>query len=160
MSPNAGPSGPRIDLGNEVRDRRRDDYPVHRSVPTRWTDHDTYNHVNNAVHYQLMDTAVNGWLLDASGVDIRTLPAMGLLVENGCRYFRQINFPQTVVVGIRLEGSGRSSVRYELALFTADPTPAAVARFVHVYVDRSTQAPVAIPVEVEQALEQLRSWPS
>jgi len=150
----AGPgpaSGPGVPAGEDVRTRRRDDYPVQRAVPTRWADHDTYDHVNNAVHYQLMDTAVNGWLLDSSGVDVRKLPAMGLVVETGCRYFQQIRFPQTVAVCIRLEGSGRSSVRYELGLFTDQQTPAAVARFVHVYVDRSTQEPVAIPVEVERA---------
>lgn len=158
MSPGSRLTGdvPQGKTREDLRTRRLGDYSVHRSVPTRWADHDMYNHVNNAIHYEVMDTAVNGWLLDATGVDIRTLPAMGLVVETGCRYFQQVHFPQTLVVGLRLEGSGRSSVRYELGLFTDGQTPAAVARFVHVYVDRSTGATVPVPVEVERALDQLR----
>lgn len=159
MSPGVGltEDEPQAKTREDLRDRRLSDYPVHRSVPTRWADHDMYNHVNNAIHYEVMDTAVNGWLLEATGVDIRTLPAMGLVVETGCRYYKPVHFPQTLVIGLRLEGSGRSSVRYELGLFTDGPTPAAVARFVHVYVDRPTGATVSIPVEVQRALDQLRT---
>jgi acyl-CoA thioester hydrolase len=43
--------------------KRRADYPVLRDVPTRWADQDMYGHVNNAVHYAMLDTAINGWLL-------------------------------------------------------------------------------------------------
>ncbi|HEY7010141.1 MAG TPA: thioesterase family protein, partial [Jatrophihabitantaceae bacterium] len=129
--------------------------PVLREVPTRWADQDHYGHVNNAVHYLLLDTAVNGWLIDASGVDIRELPAVGLVVETSCRYLAEIHFPQTVVLGIALEGRGTSSVRYDLALFTDREPPVAVARFVHVYVDRITRRPTPIPGEIERALAQL-----
>ncbi|MGH3876015.1 MAG: acyl-CoA thioesterase [Actinophytocola sp.] len=137
--------------------RRRAEYPVIRTVPTRWADHDTYGHVNNAVHYVLMDSAINGWLLDASQVDIRKLPAMGVVVETSCRYFKEVHFPQEVHIGIALERSGNTSVRYDVALFTDDETPVAVARFVHVYVDRHTRRPVPIPPEIHQALHQLRA---
>ena len=107
-----------------------------RPLPTRWSDDDTYGHVNNAVHYLLFDTAVNGWLIEASGVDIRALPAIGLVVETSCRYFAELRFPETVTAGIALERLGTSSVVYRLALFgAAAETPAAIGRFVHVYVD-------------------------
>ena len=36
---------------------RPSDFAVLRSVPTRWADEDSYGHINNAVHYQLFDTA-------------------------------------------------------------------------------------------------------
>ena len=143
------------DLDSDLATRRLHDYPVHRVVPTRWADHDTYSHVNNAVHYVVIDTAVNGWLIEASGVDIRTLPAAGLVVETGCRYYKQLHFPQDVTVGIRLEGVGTSSVRYELGLFTVSPEPLAVARFVHVYVSRTDQVVTPIPAEIRRALDQL-----
>ena len=73
---------------------RRGDFPVLRDLPTRWSDDDTYGHVNNAVHYQLFDTAVNGWLIEASGTDIRRLPAVGLVVETQCRYLAELRFPE------------------------------------------------------------------
>jgi acyl-CoA thioester hydrolase len=141
------------------KNRRRADYPVLCEVPTRWADQDHYGHVNNAVHYLLMDTAVNGWLIESAGVDIRELTCVGLVVETSCRYLAEIHFPQRVVVGIALEGRGTSSVRYDLALFTDDVAPVAVARFVHVYVDRVTRRPAPIPPEIERALAQLSQNP-
>lgn len=132
---------------------RRNDFRVLRSLPTRWSDDDTYGHVNNVVHYSLFDTAVNGWLIEASGVDIRTLPAIGLVVETSCRYFAELRFPDTVTAGLGLERLGTSSVVYQVALFGQNgDEPAAVGRFVHVYVDRETRRPVPVPAEIRTAL--------
>jgi acyl-CoA thioester hydrolase len=131
---------------------RRSDFRVLRSLPTRWSDDDTYGHVNNVVHYALFDTAVNGWLIEASGVDIRELPAIGLVVETSCRYFAELRFPEVVTAGLALERLGTSSVVYRLALFGAAEEPAAVGRFVHVYVDKATRRTVPVPPEIRAAL--------
>jgi acyl-CoA thioester hydrolase len=131
---------------------RRADFRVLRNLPTRWSDDDTYGHVNNVVHYLLFDTAVNGWLIEASGVDIRELPAIGLVVETSCRYFAELRFPEMVTAGLALEHLGTSSVVYRLALFGAADEPAAMGRFVHVYVDRSTRQSVPVPPEIRAAL--------
>ncbi|MFD2421726.1 acyl-CoA thioesterase [Amycolatopsis pigmentata] len=146
-------------MGNDgqLRERRKSDYPVLRPAPLRWSDVDTYGHVNNAVHYLLMDTVINGWVGEAVGVDIRTeLSGFAVVAETGCRYFREIHFTATPELGIRLEGTGRSSVRYEVGFFIDDEGPAAVGRFVHVYVDHVTRRPTGIPAEVGKALEALR----
>jgi len=136
---------------------RRADFPVLRSLPTRWSDDDTYGHVNNVVHYSLFDTAVNGWLIEASGCDIRTLPAIGLVVETSCRYFAELRFPEVVTAGLALERLGTSSVIYRLALFGAGDAPAAVGRFVHVYVDRAGRRPAPVPPQIRAALDRLRA---
>lgn len=68
-----------------TRPPARTEFPVLRPLATRWMDNDHYGHVNNVAYYSYFDTAVNGWLIDATGVDIRTLPAIGLVVETGCR---------------------------------------------------------------------------
>lgn len=142
----------------DPRDLRIEDFPVQRALPTRWSDDDTYGHVNNVVHYLMFDTAVNGWLIEASGVDIRALPAIGLVVETSCRYFAELRFPEVVTAGLGLERLGRTSVVYRLALFgAASPAPAAVGRFVHVYVDRDTRRPTPIPAEIAAVLGRLRS---
>jgi acyl-CoA thioester hydrolase len=136
---------------------RREHFPVLRALPTRWSDDDTYGHVNNVVHYQMFDTAVNGWLIEASGTDIRRLPAIGLVVETQCRYFAELRFPEVVTAGLGLERLGNSSVVYRLALFgTGRDEPAAVGRFVHVYVDRKTRRPVPVPDVIRAALAALR----
>jgi acyl-CoA thioester hydrolase len=137
----------------DPRDLRRTNFAVLRALPTRWSDDDTYGHVNNTVHHLMFDTAVNGWLIQASGVDIRRLPAIGLVVETSCRYFAELRFPETVTAGIALEKQGRTSVVYQLALFgEGAETPAAVGRFVHVYVGREERRPVPIPDEIAAAL--------
>ena len=137
---------------SEPKDLRRGDFPVLRTIPTRWSDDDTYGHVNNVVHYSIFDTVVNGWLIEASGRDIRALPAVGLVVETGCRYFAELRFPEPITAGLALEKLGTSSVVYRLALFGAGEEPAAVGRFVHVYVDRDTRRPVPVPDEIRAAL--------
>ena len=139
-----------------ARALRRNDFPVLRSLPTRWSDDDTYGHVNNVVHYLMFDTAVNGWLIEASGVDIRRLPAIGLVVETSCQYFAELRFPELVTAGVALEHLGRSSVVYRLALFgERSVEPVALGRFVHVYVDREERRPTPVPPEIRAALAQL-----
>jgi acyl-CoA thioester hydrolase len=139
----------------DPRALRRQDFRVLRALPTRWSDDDTYGHVNNVVHYAMFDTAVNGWLIEESGIDIRRLPAVGLVAETSCRYYAELRFPETVTAGIALARLGTTSVTYRLALFGADEAPAAVGRFVHVYVDRDSRRPVPVPAEIRSALERL-----
>ena len=135
---------------------RRSDFPVLRDVPTRWSDVDAYGHVNNVVHYAMFDTAVNAWLIEASGTDTRALPAIGLVVETSCRYLAELDFPGVVTAGLALDRRGTTSVTYRLALFAAGrDAPAAVGRFVHVYVDRETRRPVPPPEPVQRALDVL-----
>jgi acyl-CoA thioester hydrolase len=141
---------------DDPRRLRRADFPVHRELPTRWSDEDVYGHVNNVVHYLMFDTAVNGWLIEATGVDIRTLPAIGVVVETSCRYFASLRFPDVVTAGIGLERLGDTSVVYRLALFAPRAEePAAIGRFVHVYVDAGSRRPVAIPDRIRAVLEPL-----
>jgi len=145
----------------DPKELRRADFAVHRLLPTRWSDDDTYGHVNNVVHYSMFDTAVNGWLIEASGVDIRRLPAIGLVVETSCRYFAELRFPETVTAGLALERVGTSSVVYQLALFgEGRDEPAAVGRFVHVYVDAADRRPTPVPPEIRAALAALGRVPS
>ena len=143
-------------VDRDARDLRRGDFPVLREIPARWADVDVYGHVNNVVHYSLFDTAVNGWLIEASGVDIRRLDAIGLVVETSCRYHAELEFPGTFPAGLALERLGTSSVVYRLALFGAPESPAATGRFVHVYVDRTTRRPVRVPDVVRTALARLK----
>jgi acyl-CoA thioester hydrolase len=137
------------------------DFPVRRQMPTRWADNDIYGHVNNVAYYGFFDTAVNGWLVEAAGVDIGWDPAIGVVAETSCRYLREISFPDQLSIGIALEREGRSSVTYQLGVFVVgregvEPAARAVGRFVHVYVDRAGRRPVPVPRAVRAALRQLR----
>ncbi len=125
-------------------------------IPTRWSDNDHYGHVNNVMYYSFFDTAVNGWLIEATGVDIRELPAIGLVVATDCQFLAPLSFPDLVLAGLRLERLGSSSVRYQVGLFrNDDPAPAGVGHFTHVYVDRVTRRPVPVPDVIRTALAAL-----
>ena len=119
---------------------RRADYVAWRHATTRWADDDVYGHMNNARYFELIDTAVNAHLAEATGVDIRSLPAVGVVAEVGCRYFREMGYPRPVDLGLVVDRVGTSSVLYRIGLFQGDPDgegaeACAEGRFVHVYVE-------------------------
>jgi acyl-CoA thioester hydrolase len=135
----------------------REQVKVLRPIPTRWMDNDHYGHVNNVAYYSFFDTAVNGFLLDAAGIDIRNLPAIGVVAESSCRFLAPASFPDVIHAGLEIERLGTRSVVYRIALFrNEDVSPCAIGRFVHVYVDRTTRRPVAVPAEITAALDRLR----
>src|SRR3978361_536151 len=93
---------------------RREDYVAWRQATTRWADDDVYGHMNNAVYFELIDTAVNVHLAEAVGTDIRALPAIGVGAEVTCRYFREIGYPEPVDMGLVVDKIGTSSVIYRI----------------------------------------------
>ncbi|MEC7416861.1 MAG: thioesterase family protein [SAR324 cluster bacterium] len=126
------------------------------AIPTRWMDNDVYGHVNNVVYYSYFDTAVNGNLIAATGRDIRELPALGIVAETSCRFLQELSFPETIDAGLRVARLGNRSVTYEIGLFRANSdSPAALGRFVHVYVDREDRRPIPIPDLIRNALAEL-----
>ena len=131
-------------------------YPHFLPIGTRWMDNDVYGHVNNVVYYSYFDTVVNAYLIRAGVHDIEHSTTIGLVVETQCNYFAPLAFPDQVDAGLRVVRLGTSSVRYEVGLFKAgDEAPAAQGHFVHVYVDRETRRPVALPDALRAALEPL-----
>ena len=135
---------------------RRRAYKTFRSISTRWMDNDVYGHVNNVVYYSWFDTAVNAWLIEQGALDIHQGDTIGLVVETQCNYFAPLAFPQTVEAGIRVARLGNSSVRYEVGLFAQGAELAAAqGHFIHVYVDRRTRQPVALPEKLRAVLETL-----
>ena len=135
----------------------RDAYRAFRPITTRWMDNDQYGHVNNVVYYSWFDTAVNAHLIEQGVLDTASGTTIGLVVETQCNYFAPLAFPQAIEAGIRVARLGGSSVRYEVGLFAqGEALTAARGHFVHVYVDRVTRRPVALPDRLRQVLEALQ----
>jgi acyl-CoA thioester hydrolase len=128
-------------------------------LDTRWEDNDRYGHMNNAVHYRLVDTAVNRWLIGAGLLDLDHGDRIGLVVESGCRYHAEMGFPDPVTAGLRIGAMGTSSVRWEVGLFRADATLAAAeAHFTHVYVNAVTRRPEPLPQHWRERLHPLLAF--
>jgi acyl-CoA thioester hydrolase len=137
----------------------REDFPVLRPVTTRWSDNDMFGHLNNSVYYELFDTAINGWLADATGRDGVTVDVIGVVAESRCVFFGEVGFPASLTVGLRVARLGRTSVTYQLGVFGDDPGTAAYGTWTHVYVDRTTRRPVEPPAHLRRAFESIQVRP-
>lgn len=136
--------------------RTRSEFPVLRTITTRWEDEDVYGHVNNVVYYSFFDTAVNGFLIESTGTDIRKLGAVGLVVETQCTFMRSLGFPGDVQAGLAVTKLGGTSIVYRIGLFQGDSDePAAIGRFVHVYVDATSREVTPIPQSIRDAVAPL-----
>ncbi|NKS54323.1 acyl-CoA thioesterase [Rhodococcus hoagii] len=128
---------------------RAEAFPALWPVPTRWADDDHYGHVDAVSYYSYFDTAINGWLMASTGLDVRRLPAIGIVTEASCRFVRELSFPDQLHVGLSVERIEVSDIVYALAVFREDAEGflelSATGRFVHVYVDPDTRQPAPIP---------------
>jgi acyl-CoA thioester hydrolase len=131
-------------------------YPHWQTVPTRWKDNDVYGHVNNVVHYSMMDTVINTYLIERGGLDVHTGDTIGLCVESHCEYHDSVAFPEVLQVGLRVGHLGRSSVRYEIGIHRENREDVvAEGHFVHVFVNRETRKPVELTGKLRESLESL-----
>lgn len=135
---------------------QRNEYRHLQPITTRWHDNDVYGHINNVTYYSFFDSAVNTYLIEVGGLDIHDGEVVGFVVSSACDYFASIAFPDRIEIGLRVGKLGSSSVQYELAVFKVGEEEACAAgRFVHVFVDRASNRPVAIPDRLRGALELL-----
>lgn len=139
---------------------RRGDYRFFVALQTRWMDNDLYGHVNNVTYYSYFDTVVNMFLIEKGGLDIHHADKIGVVVESQCRYRSSIAYPDMVHAGLRVGHLGNSSVRYEVGIFKGDEDEvSAWGHFVHVFVDRESNKPLAIPAPIRGALQSITVAP-
>ncbi|MFD1720666.1 acyl-CoA thioesterase [Amnibacterium endophyticum] len=132
------------------------DYRFRRAFPTRWNDDDVFGHVNNSVHYSAMDTTVTAWLLGdgGQGYAMRGDADPAFVVASSCRYFASAAFPDVLVVGLRADRIGTTSVAWGLGIFReADQALIATGTFVHVFVDRDDHRPIPVPAELRERID-------
>ncbi|MEC4723062.1 thioesterase family protein [Noviherbaspirillum sp. CPCC 100848] len=131
----------------------RKDFRHFLPITTRWMDNDAYGHVNNVVYYSWFDTVVNQFLITRGVLDLEHSQVIGLVIETQCNYFASVAFPEQVTAGLRVSKLGNSSVRYEVGIFRGDEEQAsAQGHFVHVYVDRTSRKPTALPDDLRNLL--------
>jgi acyl-CoA thioester hydrolase len=135
---------------------RRASYHWFHAITTRWMDNDVFRHVNNVNYFSFIDTAVTYFEMSEGVVDLLDGPVHCVVAEVMCRYHSSVAFPDRISVGVRVARIGGSSVRYEVGVFRNDEDMAAAeGYFVHVFVDRATQRPVAVPDEARAVLQRI-----
>jgi acyl-CoA thioester hydrolase len=131
----------------------RDNYAHFQTIPTRWKDNDLYGHVNNVEYYSFFDTVINKWLIDTGRLDIHKGEVIGVCAESSCKFYSSIAFPDAIDAGLRIAHIGRSSVRYEIGLFSGDSEKLiAEGWFVHVFVSRDSRLATPIPQPMRDAM--------
>ena len=139
----------------------RADYKHFLPIQTRWMDNDLYGHVNNVVYYAYFDTLLNRYLIDHGGLDIQAGPVIGIAVETLCRFHKSFAYPEIIDAGLRIGKLGTSSVRYEIGLFgQGEDVARAEGYFIHVFVERKSQRPTAIPDAIRAALARILVTPA
>lgn len=137
-----------------------EDYKHLSDVQTRWSDNDIYGHVNNVTYYSYCDSVVNRYLIEQGGLDIHKGSVIGLIVESHCKFLSPLVYPHPIRAGLRVGKLGNSSVRYELALWDHTGKLCAQAYMVHVFVDRESNRPTAMPAKLRAALAALNVGPA
>ena len=137
-----------------MSDDQRASYRYFTDITTRWMDNDIYGHINNVVYYSYFDSVANKYLIEEGGLNIKNSQVVGFVVASNCQYTSPIAYPQAIEAGLRVNRLGNSSVEYGIGIFQQGSAVAsAIGTFTHVFVDRSTDKPVAIPDPIRSALE-------
>lgn len=115
-------------------------------ITLRYADNDGYGHVNNAHYYSFFDTAVEGYLRAKGLRDVLAGDISTPVVASSCRYFEEVAYPGTILVGVKVERIGRTSINYVVAVFVNDePLARAQGTFTTVTTSRETGRPVPVP---------------
>ncbi|WP_283638436.1 acyl-CoA thioesterase [Marinovum algicola] len=134
--------------------RARGAYPWHTALPTRWADNDQYSHLNNATYFSLFDTALTLWQIETGFLGETVDSPRFLVVENGCRFFQELRFPDLIHAGLRCGRIGTSSFTLELALFRGTSEEAAATGFfAQVQVDAQSHRPSPLDAPRRALLE-------
>lgn len=132
----------------------RTDFPEVATVTTRWSDNDMFGHLNNAVYYELFDSALNAWVIRETGIDESRAEVLGVVAESSCRFYREVGYPGDLEIGVRVRRLGTRSVVFELGLFEPQRDQiAAHGLWAQVYIDRTTRQPSPVPAPMRELCE-------
>jgi acyl-CoA thioester hydrolase len=143
-STSIAPAGPTLQLG--------DTYDI--DVKMRWADGDSLQHLNNAVYFRFME---EGRISMFYSADITDSSHFGpVVVHCSCDFKKQITYPATIKVRMRLIKLGRSSMEHEVDLLVVEKDGTldlrAQGRSVMVWMDFHAEKSHPWPPEVLQAL--------
>jgi acyl-CoA thioester hydrolase len=132
-------------------------YPVQVVLPVQWGDQDALGHVNNTIPFRWFESARIAYNQRVGLLDLFQSERIGpILATTACDFRRQITFPDTVHVGIRVVRIGRTSVGMEHAI-VSERQNAVVAEgsATIVMLDYKNNKPHRVPDSIRQAIATL-----
>jgi acyl-CoA thioester hydrolase len=132
-------------------------FPVVIKVPVHWGDQDAFGHVNNTVPHRWFESARIALFGRIGLLEMQKTQRIGpILAAVSCNYRLQINFPDTVQVGIRVARIGRTSIAFEHAILSeAQQAIVADGTSTTVVYDYQARKPHPVPESVRRAIETL-----
>ena len=88
-------------------------------MPVRWGDLDLLNHVNNSIYFRYMEEArVN--CMNEAGIGVHGATREIVLAHTACDFLRSISWPAELLIDMRLQRIGRSSLEYQAEISVDD----------------------------------------
>lgn len=134
-------------------------YPVTTPLVIQWGDQDAFGHVNNTLHFRWFETGRIDYLTRC-GVTMNASGTGPILAAISCNYRLQINWPDEIVVGTRVNRIGNTSINVAHAIWSRRHS-AVVADGTSTIVifDYENQKPRPVPANWRAAIEDLEGGP-
>ncbi|PPE68721.1 acyl-CoA thioesterase [Caldimonas thermodepolymerans] len=123
-------------------------------IPIRWGDMDAMGHVNNAVYFRYLETIRIDWLHKLGGPP--DPQGTGPVIVNAfCNFYRQLEFPGTVLAKHYVANPGRSSFDTFITLERTDEPGViyAAGGATTVWIDFPQKKSVPLPDWLRAAIE-------
>lgn len=132
-------------------------FPVVIALPVFWGDQDAFGHVNNNAYFRWFESARIAYSERIGLLDLFRTERIGpILASIACDYRRQITFPDTVQVGVRVTRIGRSSLGLEHAIVSqSQAAVAAEGTSTIVVFDYRANKPHPVPPSIRQVIQEM-----
>jgi acyl-CoA thioester hydrolase len=132
-------------------------YPVTIALPVLWGDQDAFGHVNNNAYFRWFEAARIALFQRIGLIELYKAERIGpILASISCDYRRQVSFPDTVQVAIRVTRIGRTSLGVEHAIVSqSQQAVAAEGSSTVVIFDYRANKPHPIPPQIRQVIDDL-----
>lgn len=131
------------------------EFPLTITLPVQWGEQDAYQHVNHAVYFRWFESArLAYWGLSGLSSLTKQQRVGSILASVSCDYRKQITYPDSVHVGMKVVRIGRTSLAMQGAVVTAaGKAVAAESKATIVIYDYAAGNPVPVPDEIRKAME-------
>ena len=87
---------------------------IHHQI-IQWGEMDAFNHLNNVVYYRYAESARIAYLQTLGMFDGSMVT---MLAQSSCQYLRPVTYPDTLLIGVRCQRLGTTSIVIEYAYYS------------------------------------------
>lgn len=138
-----------------------DGFPVVVVLPVQWGEQDSFGHVNHVVYFRWYESSRIAYAQKVGLMDMHRSQRIGpILASVSNDYRRQLTFPDTVHVGVRVSRIGRASIAMEHRIVSRSQLAlAAEGTSTLVVFDYQANKPHPVPDAIRRAIEDLEGRP-